>query len=96
MPATKQMPDAEPVPLSGVQVRVFALPEDEEPIEWFLLTTLKKQDGTRSGGNIGHYLQRCRIKDFLRVLKSGCQVEFLSFREAEELQGAIAIDAVIT
>ena len=42
---------------------------------------------------VGHYLQRWRIEDFFRVLKSGCKTEFLLFRTADRLQRAIAINA---
>ena len=42
-----------------------------------------------------HYLQRWRVEDFFRVLKSGCRVEHLAFRSADRLQRAIAINAVI-
>ena len=41
------------------------------------------------------YLQRWRIENFFRVLKSGCRVEHLAFRTVDRLQRAIAIDSVI-
>ena len=95
MHTTNKMPDAEPVLLSGVHVREMASPEDEEPIEWFLLTTLPVETASEAADLIGHYLQRLRIKDFFKVLKSGCRVEFLLYQEAEQLPLAVAINAVI-
>ena len=44
---------------------------------------------------VGFHLQRWRIEDFFRVLKSGCRTEFLLFRKADRLQRAVAINAVI-
>ena len=95
MHTTNKMPDAEPVLLSSVHVREMASPEDEEPIEWFLLTTLPVETASEAADLIGHYLQRLRIKDFFKVLKSGCRVEFLLYQEAEQLPLAVAINAVI-
>ena len=64
-------------------------------MQWRLLTTLAVHDAETAAEVVGHYLQRWRIEDFFRVLKSGCRVEFLAFRTAERLQRAIAINAVI-
>ena len=44
---------------------------------------------------VGFYLQRWRIEEFFRALKSGCKIEQLAFRSAERMQRAIAINAVI-
>ena len=95
LPATRQMSDVKPAKLSGVHVKELAPPEDEEPIQWFLLTTLDIKTAQEAAEMIGHYLQRWRIEDFFRGIKSGCRVEFLLFREAERLQRAVAISAVI-
>ena len=44
---------------------------------------------------IGFYLNRWKIEDYFRILKSGCRVEYLAFRTADRLSCAIAINAVI-
>ncbi len=95
LPATEAMEGAEPVTMSAVHVVETAPPEDEDPVEWFLLTTLKVGSAKEAADIVGFYLQKWRIEDFFRVLKSGCRVEFLLFRTAERLQRAIAINAVI-
>ena len=64
-------------------------------MHWFLLTSLPVKDVETAADIVGFYLQRWRIEDFFRVLKSGCRVEFLAFRTARRLQRAIAINAVI-
>ncbi len=43
----------------------------------------------------GFYLNRWKIEDYFRILKSGCRVEYLAFRTADRLSCAIAINAVI-
>ena len=95
LPATGAMEAVEPVTLSAVHVVETSPPEDEDPVEWFLLTTIKVGSAKQAANIVGFYLQRWRIEDFFRVLKSGCRVEFLLFRTAERLQRAIAINAVI-
>ncbi len=64
-------------------------------MQWFLLTTLKVRSAEDAAKMVGFYLQRWKVEDFFRVLKSGCRTEFLLFRTAERLQRAIAINAVI-
>ena len=95
LPPTPAMKGAEPVRVSAVHVLETAPPEDENPVQWFLLTTLKVASPKDAADITGFYLQRWRIEDFFRVLKSGCRVEFLLFRTAERLQRAVAINAVI-
>ncbi|MDE0222930.1 MAG: IS4 family transposase [Spirochaetaceae bacterium] len=95
LPATQVLPGAEPVNVSAVHVVETQPPPDEDPIRWFLLTTLEVRTAGQAGDVVGFYLQRWRVEDFFRVLKSGCRVEFLLFRTAERLQRAIAINAVI-
>ena len=95
LPATDAVPGAEPIALHGVHIREVAPPGGEEPVQWFLLTTVGVKTAEDAAGIVGHYLQRWRVEDFFRVLKSGCRVEFLLFRTADRLQRAIAINAVI-
>ena len=66
--------------VSAVHVVESAPPADEDPVEWFLLTTVKVCTANEAAEIVGFYLQRWRIEDFFRVLKSGCRVEFLLFR----------------
>ena len=95
LPATGAAPGAKPVSLYGVHVREIAPPEGEDPVQWFLLTTVRVGTAKEAAEIVGFYLQRWRIEDYFRVLKSGCRVEHLLFRTADRLQRAIAINAVI-
>ncbi len=93
LPAT--IPGGEPVTVSGVHIVETDPPEDEAPVQWYLLSTLKVGSAKEAAEIVGYYLQRWRIEDYFRVLKSGCRVEHLLFRTADRLQRAIAINAVI-
>ena len=95
LPATETMEGVEPVTVSAVHIVETTPPEDEDPVQWFLRTTLKVDAAKEAAEIVGFYLQRWRIEDFFRVLKSGCRIEFLLFRTAERLQRAITINAVI-
>ena len=93
IPATQG--PAEPVTLWGVRIVELHPPEEEEAVSWTLLTSLEVGDVAGAVEVIDFYLQRWRIEDFFRVLKSGCRVEYLAFHRADRLQRAIAINAVI-
>ncbi len=95
LPATAAMEGAEPVQVTAVHIVETAPPEDGPPVQWYLLTTLEVKTAKEAAEVVGYYLQRWRVEDFFRVLKSGCRVEFLLFRTADRLQRAIAINAVI-
>ena len=95
LPPTQTVKTIEPVCVSAVHVKETDPPEGEDPVQWFLLTTVRVNTDREAADIVGYYLQRWRIEDFFRVLKSGCRVEFLLFRTATRLQRAIAINAVI-
>ena len=95
LPATAKAPNAEPVTVSAVHIVETAPPDDEKPVQWFLLTSLDVHTAADAAEIVGFYLQRWRIEDWFRVLKSGCRVEHLLFRTADRLQRAVAINAVI-
>ena len=93
IPATRGA--AEPVTLWGVQIVEVHPPAEEEAVSWTLRTSLEVTDVASAVEVIDFYLQKWRIEDFFRVLKSGCRVEYLAFHTADRLQRAIAINAVI-
>ena len=95
LPPTERAGDAAPITLSAVHIRETAPPEGEAPVQWYLLTTLKVDRPLLAAEVVGFYLQRWRVEDYFRVLKSGCGAEHLLFRSAERLQRAIAINSVI-
>ena len=95
LPATGAVADGEPVTVSAVHIVETDPPHGEAPVQWYLLTTVDVGNAKDAAEVVGLYLQRWKIEDFFRVLKSGCRSEFLLFRTAERLQRAVAINAVI-
>jgi len=70
-------------------------PEHEEPIEWFLLTTIEITSVEQVIECLRWYCYRWRIEDWHRVLKTGLRIEEYAHRSAERLRRAIAIDLVV-
>ena len=88
-------PDATPVALWVVHVREEQPPAAVEPLEWFLLTTLRVTSPDDAARILQWYARRWRIEEYFRVLKSGCKVEELQHHSAERLERAMAIKMVI-
>ena len=70
-------------------------PDDDAPLEWFLLTTCAITTAAQAQECLRWYCLRWRIEDWHRVLKSGCRIEALQHKTAERLKRAIAINLVI-
>jgi hypothetical protein len=86
----------ESIPLWVVHIIEEDAPAGVEPLEWFLLTTIKLSSPQDAQRVLGHYCLRWRIEDWHRVLKSGCAIEELRNETAERLKRAIAIYMVIS
>ena len=95
MPPTKGHEAAEPIPVTGIHLWEPHPPQGEKPLEWFLLTSLAVDSGEQAAELVQFYLQRWRIEDFFRVLKTGCQSESLELRTAVRRQRAITINTLI-
>ena len=84
-----------PLQLSLVHVCEESVPDNLEPLEWFLLTSLPVTSGQQALKILAWYRLRWRIEDWHRVLKSGCKVEYLGHRIGERIERAVTINAVI-
>lgn len=80
-----------PVTVNVVLVRELAPPENEEPIEWLLLTTLPIETVEQVREIVQYYTVRFLIEVFFRVLKSGCRVEERRFEALERLLPCVAV-----
>lgn len=73
-----------------VKVNVICLkeidpPEGEEPIVWYLLTSLPIRTLGEIKAVIKYYLARWEVEIFFKTYKSGCKVEEKSLRSAKRL-----------
>lgn len=70
-------------------------PEGEEPIQWWLITSLPidtDEDVTRI---LGYYCKRWQIEIYFRTLKSGCRIQKRYFETMPRLENCLAIYIVI-
>jgi len=70
-------------------------PEDVEPIEWKLLTTMAVDSFEQACEKVAWYTQRWGIEVFHRTLKSGCRIEDRQLGHADRLEACLAIDMVV-
>lgn len=87
--------DKAPIKLTVVHVQETSQPNDDDPVEWFLLTTCEVSTPEQAQQILRWYCLRWRIEDWHRVLKSGCNIEKLQHKTAERLKRTIAINLVI-
>ncbi|MGM0367528.1 MAG: IS4 family transposase [Actinomycetota bacterium] len=87
--------DKKPLKIGIIHIREDNPPENEQKIEWFLLTTVSLKSVEDILNCIKWYCLRWRIEDWHRVLKSGCNVEELANKTTERLKRAVAIKLVI-
>jgi len=91
----KKHPDKAPIAITLVHALEENPPENTEPVEWFLLTTLPVATAADAERCLRWYTLRWRIEDWHRVLKSGCRIGDLAHESAERLRRAIGINLVI-
>jgi hypothetical protein len=85
----------DPIPVWIIHVVEKRAPKGQEPIEWFLLTTVEIDSVDRAMTCVRWYGFRWRIEDWHKVLQSGCRVEDAAHRTAERLQRVMAIHLVV-
>jgi len=95
LPPTLYHRDKAPINLWIVHALEENPPDNAQPVEWFLLTTMKISSDEKAIHCLRWYALRWRIEDWHRVLKSGCRIEDLQHKTAERLRRAIAINLVI-
>ena len=70
-------------------------PAGQEPVRWWLLTTLPITSLADAVQAVGWYALRWLVERYHYVLKSGCRIEQLQLETAERLERALATYAVV-
>ena len=94
-PLTPSNKGKEPISLWVVCISEISPPQDQKPLEWFLLTTIAIKTVNDAKQCIKWYCLRWRIEDWHRVMKSGCHIEKKAHKTAERLKRSLAINMVI-
>jgi hypothetical protein len=70
-------------------------PEGQEPVEWWLWTSLPVGTLEEALRVVRIYSLRWRIEEFHRVLKTGCKVEELHFAHASRVHALLALYMIV-
>ena len=84
-----------PVDLQAIYVKEHKPPQGAKKIEWMLLTNLDVADFNQAETVIEWYAARWEIEVFFKVLKSGCQVEYLRLETPSRLLNALAVYLIV-
>lgn len=97
-PVELQSPKRKKLPSVHVWA-VYALeieaPDDVEPVEWMLLTTVEVNSFEEALKVLRWYECRWNIEVYHRILKSGCRIEDRRLNNADRLEACLAVDMVI-
>ncbi|NCC41647.1 MAG: IS4 family transposase [Gammaproteobacteria bacterium] len=91
----KRLKGATPLRLWAIDAREINPPDDQESIEWLLLTTVPTTTLEEALERLCWYAARWNIEVFHRTLKSGCRIEDRRLGDADSLQACLAIDLVV-
>lgn len=83
------------VQVNTVLVREANPPDDEDPVEWLLVTSLSVENIEDVFKVIDYYCCRWQIEIYFRVLKSGCRVEDRQFETKERFTACMALYMVV-
>lgn len=84
-----------PVTVNVVYVREIHPPQDDEPVEWLLVTTLPIDDAEQVRKVVQYYCARWGIEVLFRTLKSGCRVEERRFEHVDRLLPCAAVYLIV-
>lgn len=83
------------IPINVIYCVEIDPPNEEDKIEWFLLTSLPIEDAKAAIDIVGWYLCRWQIEVFFKILKSGCTIEKLQFESFKATNNCIALYMVV-
>lgn len=90
--ADRKLPE---LTVNAVLISEVNAPEDDEPIEWLLLTSLPVADADQVREVVQFYCVRWMIEILFRVLKSGCRVEERRFERLDRVLACLAVYLII-
>lgn len=94
-PARRKGKKLNPIAIHVIHCEEINPPNEEDKIEWFLLTSYPVDDATTALEIIKWYLCRWQIELFFKILKSGCAVEELQFETYKATLNCVALYAII-
>lgn len=86
-----------PIECSIIYVSEIDCPDGQEPIEWFLLTSLKIEQFQDALRIINYYSYRCIIEEYHKCMKTGFRLEktqLHTLKRIENLLGFVAVSSI--
>lgn len=83
------------VEIQVVHCKEIDTPEGEQPVEWFLITSVPIKTVERAIEIVSWYLCRWLIEMYIKILKSGCKIEELRFESYEATLNCIAFYMIV-
>lgn len=93
-PYLKGLP-AVPIAMWVVHAREVGAPQDAEPVEWILLTSLPVSSFTDAWRMLSYYEKRWLIEEYHKALKTGCRVECRQLKSKEGLERITGLLGVV-
>jgi len=84
-----------PVTVNVVLVSEVNPPEDDEPVEWLLITSLPINDAEQVAKVVQYYCVRWMIEVLFRVLKSGCRIEKRRFEQMDRFLTCLGVYLIV-
>ena len=84
-----------PVEMWAVGVFEIDPPQGQEPIQWFLLTSLPAETFVQAQRIVRAYAKRWLVEELHRILKSGCRIEQINFRDSASLLPTVALYLIV-
>jgi len=83
------------VKLWAVLAQEVGAPEDTQPLQWLLLTTMEVGSAEQALEKLRWYTKRWAIEVFHKTLKSGCRIEERQLATVPRIENCLAIDMVV-
>ena len=83
------------IELWGVMIKEEYPPEDEEALQWLLITNIPITTIAEAIEKMHWYILRWKIELFHKILKSGCSIEAAQLRTREKLIKYVTVKSII-
>jgi hypothetical protein len=78
-----------------VELHELHPPKGEEPLVWYLLTTIDVKNRTQALEVMHFYKMRWKIEQYFKTLKTGCNVESCRMNTGDKLKNFVSLQCVI-
>jgi hypothetical protein len=83
------------ITINIVLVEEIGTPQDQEPLQWILVTTLPVESDEQVRSIVTYYCHRWGIEVYFKTLKSGCRIEERQFEFLDREMNCIALYMII-